>query len=715
MSEWYTAADLAGLPGMPATSSGVIRSARNGGWKSRRRVKGKGSEYFIKSLPSETRAYLEHQAAQAVLATLPAPAETMVPAIVRRDIPTSGELTTWQRERRDARLLLLSLLDELTATLGSERRAAEQIEAMAKAGTLPNPYAEALVRANARSGHVTKGANIDRTLSRSTISRWSKEWRAALNSASDPVAGANVLAPKAPARRDNPVWLSPLLALYQDPLRKPTVAACYRQLANAESSIHLPSLRTVQWRIEQLPEVVREWGRQGVRARRAIQPFVRRSADGLWPMDVVAVDGHALKAYVQHPLSGDYFHPEVTTYIDIATRVIVGWSAWLAESQFTIWLALRHTVLDVRRGIPAIQYSDNGAYTGAEHLGVLARLGITPVNSRAYNPQANGAVERINQTIWREVARSLFPTGDQVDQEAFKKAMRRMKEGGECLPSWDSFLAVAQARIDEYNSAPHSSLKRGRAKITPNQAWDEALNEGWKPTLLEGDALHDLLPSEERVCRRGEVVIQGRIYFSRELMNYHGETVQVASDPADGSQVWISDRDGRLICTAERNGNTRHYIAEDKLSHAIEKRRVSAEKRVEKRLEQVRSRETPVIEGQRIDLPDLVLPRPGDMAPVIDLTPSHIAPAVAPVVEHAPEPVATANVLPMRRSYIDDLDNDAARYEAWTAIKARLEAGETVTEREHGFFEAFGRSEYCRRTQKLWADWEAQLAAQSAR
>lgn len=718
-TDWYRASELAGLPGMPSTHQNVKAKANREGWKSRPYAgKGGGLEYHITSLPRETQDHLLLQQLAAVAPALPAPVEapaaplTVAPepastALVTREIPASGTLTAGQRQTRDARLTVLTLVDELTRTLGSQGKAVTRIEAMSKEGTLPPGFTEAVRDANARSGRKTKGEQATRLISRATLYRIIKSRDDALAAADgNPTLAANALAPRAIAPRDRPVWLSPLLALYQDPLAKPTVALALRALEQAaQPGIVVPPLRTAQHHIAKLPAVVREYGRQGARARRAIQPFVRRSTDGLWPMDVVAVDGHALKAYVQHPLSGDYFHPEVTTYLDIATRYVVGWSAWLAESQYTIWLALRHVVLDPRRGIPAIQYSDNGAYTGAEHLALLARLGITPTNSRAYNPQANGAVERINQTIWRDVAAKLLPTGKQVDKEAFQQAMKRAKTVGDNLPSWDAFLGVAQTRIDEYNTSAHERLRRGRTKISPRQAWDEALAEGWQPTLLQHDALHDLLPSEERTCRRGEVVVQGRIYFSRDLTDHHQRTVRVASDPHDGQRVWVSDLEGRLICVAERDGNTRHYIADDKLAHAIEQRKRAAVARKQKILDQVEARETPVIAGRAIDLPDLALPAPGMSAdlPAIDLT--RLA---------APPPAAVITLYPAR-SWIDDLDNDAARFDAWRDLERQLSAGQAITDREREFHAAFGQSEYCRRTQQMWADWEASLANQSAR
>lgn len=753
MGEWFSASDLAGLPGMPGTVQRVNAKAKRETWTSRPRSgKGGGLEYHMSSLPQQTQNHLIIQALnrnpgqipalihaagtpgaattpaqvatagrqvvtagqQVVTPTPPGPLSPSLDnepapaprALVVRDIPANDELKDYQRQTRDGRLALLALVDELTLKLGSQGQAVTRVLAMAQDGTLPSGLLAAVTLANARGGAKSKGAQATRTVSRPTLYRYLQLRDAGI--ASGYPAAANALAPRQAPKRDVPTWAPALLAIYQDPLRKPSLAACHRQLAaQTPAGVVLPSLRTVQEYFQKLPEVVRSYRRQGTRARRAVLPFTRRSTEGLWPMDVVAVDGHAIKGYVQHPLSGEYFHPEVTTYIDIATRVIVGWSAWLAESQYTIWLALRGVVLDPARGIPAIQYSDNGAYTAQEHQGVLARLGITPTHARAYNPQANGVVERVNKTLWGEVAKALFPTGKQVDPEAFKRAMAQMKKTGAGLPTWDEFRAVAQTAINTYNATPHASLKRGRAPISPNDAWAAAVADGWTPTLLEGDALHDLLPAEERVCRRGEVVIQGRIYFHRDLADFHGATLRVGSDPADGSRVWVSEPSGRLICVAVRDGNTRHYIAEDKLQHAQEQRRAAAEKRVELKLVQVRTRETPVIEGETYThLPDLSLPRPGEFVlPAVTLVPA--LPALEPVTPLA----ATLAPLPPPRHWIDNLDNDATRYEAFNQIKARQARGEALDERETAFYAAFADSDYRQTADRLWDDWERQCAA----
>ncbi|MBF6723756.1 hypothetical protein HN240_19440, partial [Acinetobacter baumannii] len=59
MSQWLTAKELAGLTGMPATHSAVVRRAKRDDWESRQRSgRGGGREYSLESLPQETQAAL---------------------------------------------------------------------------------------------------------------------------------------------------------------------------------------------------------------------------------------------------------------------------------------------------------------------------------------------------------------------------------------------------------------------------------------------------------------------------------------------------------------------------------------------------------------------------------------------------------------------------------------------------------------------------------
>lgn len=58
MRKWFTAQELAGLPGMPGTAQGCRLMAIRKGWQSRRRTGSKAREYPLHVLPAETQQAL---------------------------------------------------------------------------------------------------------------------------------------------------------------------------------------------------------------------------------------------------------------------------------------------------------------------------------------------------------------------------------------------------------------------------------------------------------------------------------------------------------------------------------------------------------------------------------------------------------------------------------------------------------------------------------
>lgn len=693
MREWYTTAELAGLPGLPQTGQGVRDRANRENWKSQdHKGKGGGKEYHIDSLPQQTREYLTRQAVAQAAAEVAAKAIETTPDTDLIEIPEEPRpLATWQRTVRDARLTVLAMVDRLTLELGKPAAARRQVLAMAEAGTLPPAVAEAMTKANARARQGKPG-EVDR----SSLYRWASALAA---------GGPDALAPAAPPAKAQSDWVPDLLALYQHP-GQPTVSQCVRsKWPKAYPGRPAPALRTAQRHIEQLPVELREWGRMGRRQLRSVQPFIRRDTSGLWPMDVVTVDGHSFKAYVRHPLSGRRIRPEITTYLDVATRRAVGVSLWVAESQYAIWLAMRHMVLDPRHGVPAIQYSDNGAYRGQEHHGILERIGTVPMYSEAYRAQARGMIERLNSSVWVPLAREQ-PTfcGDGVDQELFKRALKRADDTGAGLPEWDEAVGMVRQALSTYNATPHASLKQGRKHLTPDQAWERAHDEGWQPTTLDGDDLHDLLPAKTRKCIRGEITMPWGRYFSDDLRYHHTREVRVAYDPADGERVWVSDIDGRLLAVAKRDGNAKSYVPISALEHARDKREQGRVRRLEARISSARADETPVIEGHTLDLPDLVIPGPfGRIGAVIDAAP-------VPVFgEPNPEQLRREldEQMSRPRDPLDDLTSDPERDVVWRELTEREAAGIALSERERAFMAAFETSGYFRSMREMEAEFDA--------
>ena len=446
MRDWYSASELAGLPGMPGTVQGIHQRAKGNGWTFRRRSgRGGGREYAASSLPKQARDHLIRNAAKEAARQLVAEREQLpTPAEERLQV---AELSDGQRTVMQARLAICTYIDQLAAVGRMMRGAAiKTFLSMVASGELPDGMIDTLQDANARAG-------MGRLADRATIYRWFQQRDR---------QGAAAVAPQASLAQLAPAWLPGLLACYQTQ-GKPSISAALRDFREKCPDAPAPSLRTAQRHIRALPVEIAEWGRMGRRSMRSVQPFVRRSIDGLWPMDVVIPDGHLFKAYVRHPLTGRKVRPELTLYIDIATRKAVGFSAWLAESQLAIWAAFRDMVVNRDCGIPALHYSDRGAYKGERHRALLARVGSSQMLAEAYRAQARGVIERFNSSVWIPLARSL-PTycGDDVDPELFKRQLATMNGRGENLMGWEDFLAAARQAIDAYNDRPHSTLRRAR-------------------------------------------------------------------------------------------------------------------------------------------------------------------------------------------------------------------------------------------------------------
>lgn len=591
MEAWYSAQQLAGLPGMPGHESNVRLLAKKNLWPTRPKVRGKGVEYPFSALPQPTR--------DALLARLAATMSSAAPDVssLTGAVPAGGPLATglftppsqlkdWQRRTAEARAAIVAEVKRLAA-IGGQENAIRTVIHLAATGTLPEQLQQLVTVANAKAG-----VGGSRTLSRTSIYRWIK----------DAEAGFSALAPKTRDEKGIPPWGAALLSQWQQP-QKPTLAAALDRL-NLPAHIAPPSYSQARRFLDKMSARDREIGRMGPREIKSMRAYVKRDTSQMWPGDAYTADGHTFDAEIAHPAHGKPFRPEITTVIDIATRRAVGWSAGLAESTWSVLDALRHGCLGC--GIPAIFYVDNGsgfknALMADEATGFMARLAITLTHSLPYNSQARGIIERAHQTLWVKASRDL-PTymGAPMDREARQKVYKLTRADikavgtSRLLMAWADFITWCESQVEAYNNRPHRSLPRIRDAATgklrhqtPMEAWAQAGEEGWQPTLVLENERDDLFrPYKEVLTRRALVTLFGNSYFHRELEHYHGDTVRVGYDIHDASRVWVRDRQGRLICVAEFEGNKRSYFPQSFVEQAAQKRAEGRIKRAQARIDE---------------------------------------------------------------------------------------------------------------------------------
>ncbi len=585
MKEWYTAKELANTLGV--VHSTIVRKAERESWESQKRIgQGGGYEYHISNLPIEARKELE---AKQVQALIPQVSESKHLKIKQRH---DDSLTQTQRKVTDARATVLKAIEALNQQGVTKEAAMTTLLTQAQTGALvdTSPVLDKALRM-AKDARGRKGSDYP---SVRTLKRWLSP-------------NNKTLTPKrTPSNFFIPAWVSAFMDCYQQP-EKPTVTGAYRQFEKQWSG-ELPSIHAVRRFLDKVGNVSLQHGRMGNREIKNLKAFVRRDFSQLLPGDVYSADGHTFDAEVAHPYHGRPFRPEITTFIDIATRRAVGYSIDLAESGIAVLDAL---IDACTKALPAMLYVDNGSgYCNAllkdESLGVLARLGTDVRHSLPYNSQARGVIERVHQTLWIEGAKQIPGyIGHDMDREAaqmqHKLSRKAIKEGGKThLLSWEMFIEFCEDRMDEYNNRPHTSLPKitdelGRRRhLTPSEQWALFEKKGWQADTLSADEAADIFrPRVTRKVNRCEIRLNTNIYFSHALEEFHGDRVQVAFDFKDAQFIWVYELgNGRLICKAEWNANKAHYMPMSYIMQAREKRANARLKRIDVKRDEIEAERT---------------------------------------------------------------------------------------------------------------------------
>ena len=655
---WFTARELAGLPGMPGTERAVqIRGKTD--WQGRKRNGSKAIEYSLAVLPPETQAAI--LARSVAESSVSLPVELCAQDVVQHDAKSSSHLNEKQRSVMLARLAFCREVERL-ADVVSQKVAISTLLKHAEDGQLSPYLQERIEIANDRK---TEG----RGLSERTLKRWLASWRAA---GRDELA----LAPlRQKANLDVPDWAGAFLRCYQRPT-KPSVAASYSEFKGTWKG-ELPSIHAVQRFLKKLSPEALNVGRMSTQELKALKPFRRRSTKNLFPGDVYTADGHKFDAEVINPLTGKPYRPEITTVLDVATRRVVGVSVGEAESAIGVLDALRDAV---RECMFSIFYVDNGSgFANDTVREVVDRLGGTMTHSLPYNSQARGLSERGHQTIWVRAAKKLTSyIGADMDKHAGTKVHRigrkQLRESGQSqlIPEFGVFLAGIEQEITNYNGTPHRGLTKIRdlesglmRHMTPDEAWESAVADGWEPMRAPRELVESLMrPQITRTTRRGEIAWAGNTYFMADLTALHGQEIRVAYDVRDSTQVWAYTESGELIGAAQLDGNSTDYMPMTMVEQAREKREKGQFKRAVDKLE--------VLTGHRVEM----------------IAPTNAPSAALQQGERAAALEYAREVLAQRPSF-EIPDNDVARYRLWKKLDTRQASGEELDDFEARWWKSY--------------------------
>ncbi|MCY1208174.1 Integrase core domain protein [compost metagenome] len=672
MRKWFTAQELAGLPGMPGTDRNVRLMAERRGWEGQRRLGTKAIEYAFAVLPPETQAALLVGAGQAEpLLDLGKSQKT-----AQRDVISASRLSDDQREVMLARLAFVREVERMSAVV-SQQRAIMTLVGLARDGQLSPYLSERVVRANDRK-------TADRSLSERTLKRWLSDYRS---------QGEVGLAPgRRRADMGVPDWAPDFLRCYQRPT-KPSVESAYSEYA-AKSTGDRPSIHQVRRFLAKLSPEAREQGRMSAQELKALQPFKRRATDKMMPGDVYTADGHKFDAEVINPRTGKPYRPETTTVLDVHTRRALGYSISEAESTVGVLDALRDAIQ--RGGMFAVFYVDNGSgFANDTVREVVDRLGGTMTHALPYNSQARGLMERAHQSIWVNAAKKL-PSyiGADMDKHAgtavHRISRKQLREAGKTplIPTFAEFIAGVEYELEQYNNRPHRGLAKVRdpqtgkmRHMSPNEAWQAAIDSGWEPMLAPAELVQDLMrPQVIRPTRRGEVTWAGQRYFLESLRDFHQEEVRVAYDVRDASRVWVRTLAGELLGEALLDGNASDYMPKTMLEQARERREQGQMKRAIDKLE--------TLTGQRVEL----------FAPTS--APSAVLPAEQ--LSEARRFAATLAAPQESASAFEVPGDSMARYRLWKRLDNRHAKGESLDTAEARWHRDYCNTQEFRSTQDMY-------------
>lgn len=674
---WLTAAQLAGLPGVP----GSERRTRD--WLTRLAVPhrpavgkrgGGGTEWDCSALPADTRAALLARQLQAAapaavepaappqLPAAPKPALPATAAAAR--IPSRGEAAC-----ADARLAVLTHAYDLQGR-GRSLDACFHLVAHALAtGTAPAQLLAVVPDANQRAR-----GDAATPVSAKTLWKWHAKHQAGGWAALLP---APVLAKPVAQLPDD---VAAVLARYH------STSGAARNLSHCAQAVNtelghphdawVPLYHRARRALPKVDKVGLIKARHTGAERDARLPYKRRDTTVLAPNDVWLIDGHTFKAKVRHPFHGQPFAPEVTVVIDAACRSIVGWSISLSENTIAVGDAVRVAV--TRAGTtPAMIYSDGGSGETGKMLdcpiaGIYNRLGISHPKGLPGKPQGHGLIERSWRTTMIRCARQYgsYQGGDadshtvrNVRLELAREATavkRAAAEGAVVklsakVPGWQQFMADVAAEVERYNTThrhrglpKHASGPHAGKHMTPAEA-RAAMLQPIDPVLQidRTTALHLFMPAMVRTPSRGWVTLENKKYFSEALMA-HGvdnERCRVHYDIHDPGKVWVWTLAGDFVCEAQLEGNTIDYMPLSAIELARHRRTQATIKRLQTKIDLANAELAPQLEAPA--------------APVTFVQP--VAAELVPAIQVEPEPApALAATGPQRPAFFAD---SAERYE----------------------------------------------------
>lgn len=608
---WYTAQELAGLPGMPETVSGVIRTAKKNLINNRRKMRGKGLEYHLLSLPTITQRYIaQHQdlfgsCAEFIQGVPPSPSLATASPVVGELSGTTQPCRSFLTGQHDGPDLAGTAVITHTAATGSfletktgmlmtnvqdnnlEARTAEAARRL----RIIEPLLKLPARFPGKRAMAEAIAKQNET-SAATLYRWVKDYKsgglsALVDKTRADICQARVLVSaeferimtglgvKRPQLIELSEWLLQLVrGLWAAGGTSPTqiwnqasaqlglklIEAGFDEIS-ARAVCHISKPRRFV-EAEKKFKIIATANRDGKQIYDNHLPEVARTREGMRPGDLAFGDISPLDIPTIRP-DGTIAYARMIVWMDAATNwlhiTLYLCPAGTGVRQEHVAQSFTHLCESSPFGMPSRLYLDNGSeYQWEEMLKAWSELAYltgnqTHVELASALPPAGKIIRSIP---FRPRAKLIEGTFGNLRHlfgwhPAFQGGNRMAKR---CANLGEAIKPIAYEELQSFIASAmadyHSTPQSGQlGGKSPQQALEDALNHGWQPIRVDREVLLLAFAEQEtRAVKAGVIQYAGREWYADFLVGLH-QKVDVRYPKHDPQCLFVFDQ-GRFLGVA---------------------------------------------------------------------------------------------------------------------------------------------------------------------
>lgn len=304
-----------------------------------------------------------------------------------------------------------------------------------------------------------------------------------------------------------------------------------------------------------------------------------RDATVLMPMEMVMGDEHTFDCWVSYTYPNGRsvpVRPVLVAWVDVRSRMVFGDVICHHANSDILKESLIKMINTPGCGVPKYLLIDNGkdytakAMTGVPRAvrnipdsdyvdatgGFYYRLGIEDVHrALPYQPWTKTQVERFFGGVCSRFTRWLGSyvgtlTGTKTDAK-IPKDIQRMHDRGELLTMEEFYEEWQEWLHGKYETHVHRGLKDAGEEWTKPAELFENVERYYKPAPPKSAQVTFMYREDNVHIYNYGFKRFGSVYDAPELRLHTGETLTIRYDRNDVSHIFVTDADGKPVCTAE--------------------------------------------------------------------------------------------------------------------------------------------------------------------